>query len=365
VNAPVPTALVHNFEQRLRPFARPLAHVAFWLVALGFYTVYFARETGNYMQSLLFVCLLLPVAMGTTYFTIYVLIPRYLFERRYGRFLLYLTYTLIASIYLELVLVWVVFILIAGLDLSAVNAEMRDVVNLGVGLYLVVFLAAAINLFQRWYRMQAANAALTRAKLEAELKLKEAELQLLRAQIHPHFLFNTLNNLYGLTLERSDRAPEVVLSIADMLDYMLYRCNAPRVALDDELQYLRNYLALEGLRYDDRVTVSFDIEGETAGLEIAPMLLIPFVENAFKHGVSQDAGRAWVKIILEIEGQLLRFSVANSRPENASPGFTEGLGLQNARRRLDLLYPDQYELNLAAQVEEFRAALTLNLEKPT
>jgi LytS/YehU family sensor histidine kinase len=246
----------------------------------------------------------------------------------------------------------------------------RDSLNLIVGLYLVVFLAVAIHLLERWYTMQAAHAKAERARLETELQLKEAELKLLRDQIHPHFLFNTLNNLYSLTLTGSKHAPDVVLNISEMLDYMLYRCDAPRVPLAGEVDNLHHYLSLEKLRYGPRVDVTFQMPGPTDGdlatHTIAPLLLLPFVENSFKHGVSQERDMCRVEIRLALVGRDLTFSVTNTKPPEATPvDDASGIGLANVRKRLDLLYPETNRLDIDDAPHRFTATLHLKLDAPT
>ena len=331
---------------------------------MAFYTVYFGQRQDAYGQSLIFVSLLLPITIGTTYFLLYRLIPRYLLTRRYGYFALYFCYTLVLSLYLELLLVVVLYITVAEYQALVVAAGLVDLLDVIVGMYLVVFLATALHLLKRWYSMQAVNAQLERARLEAEVKLKEAQLKLLKSQIHPHFLFNTLNNLYGLTLEQSDRAPDVVLRISEMLDYMLYRGDAPHVPLSGEIEHLRNYLALEQLRYDDRVQINFETEGAFESVDIAPLLLIPFVENSFKHGVSQSSGTGWVHLHLTLREEVLVFIVQNSKgskPAVAPREVAEGIGLNNVKQRLDLLYPSRHTLIITENEHDFKVELNLHL----
>jgi hypothetical protein len=348
----------------------PLGHLLFWGAVLGFFVLYFGREADSYAQSLLFVALLLPVAMATTYFLTGVLVPRYLLPGRYGRFALYAIYTLIVSVYLELVVLVVSFIFLADYQMSAMNPATLDVFGLVVGLYVVVFIAMAADLAQRWHRLRAAHAETERARLEAELNLRDAELARLRMQMHPHFLFNTLNNLYGLTLERSDDAPDVVLRIADLLDYMLYRCDRPLVPLAGEIEHLNTYLELERLRYDERVAVTFDVDGAASDARVAPLLLVPFVENSFKHSASRTADRAWIQIELRVVEDEMHFTVANSKldgttgaetGDGVARNATAGIGLANVRRRLDLLYPDAHDLAIRDTPTQFTVHLRLPL----
>ena len=339
------------------------AHALFWMGVLAFYTLFFGRAEANYAQSLLFVCLLLPVAVSTSYFVSYVLVPRFLLRRRYGLFALYFGYTLVASVQLELSVLVVSFIYLAEYRISAMNPAALDVFGLVVALYVVVFLFVAAGLVQRWHRLREAHGRAERARLEAELQLKEAELSRLKSQINPHFLFNTLNNLYGLTLEDPAAASEMVLRLADMLDYVLYRSDEAFVPLGEEVEHLESFLALERLRYDERVEVSFSVgEMPDEDVCIAPMLLLPFIENSFKHGVSRKAGSSWVRASLAVQNGQLLFEVANSRPQETPDEETngEGIGLMNVRRRLELLYPDAYRLDLENEPEQY----TVHLELP-
>lgn len=356
------TFIPHNSSKRAR-WGEVGGHAAFWVLVLVFYTLHFGHEESAYHQSLAFVALLLPITMGTTYFLTVVLIPRFLLPKRYGLFALYFTYTIVASVDLELVAVLGLFTAIARYRVDILNPIDLDVVSLIVGMYLVVFIGVAIDLLKRWYVVQSANAALQRSGLEAELKLREAELELLKAQIHPHFLFNTLNNLYSLTLDRSERASDVVLRISDMLDYMLYHCNAPRVPVQGEVKQIENYLALEQLRYGDQVSIEMSCTSPLAGYSIAPMLLIPFVENGFKHGVSQQEGEAWMTVRIGINASTMTFTVANvSTPDGSAGNYNEGIGLTNLRKRLDMLYPGKHRLDLVQGRDRFTANLTIQLD---
>lgn len=200
---------------------------------------------------------------------------------------------------------------------------------------------------------------------ETLLKIQQeklgAELQLLKAQVHPHFLFNTLNNLYALTRRQAPEAPDVVLRLSNLLRYVLYDCNAPEVPLEQEIAFLRNYVALEQLRYGDRLEISLNFTGDIPGRHIAPLLLIPFLENAFKHGSSEQLDQAWISLNLSVTGRTLRFQLLNSRDPEARNGPAGGIGLQNVRKRLDLLYPNRHELTTQAEADTFLVTLRLEL----
>lgn len=353
-------AHTHSMHDAASPVA---VHALFWSATFIFFVLYFGRAADSYVESLLFVALLLPVAMATTYLATGFLVPRFLLSGRYGLFTLYGLYALIGSIYLELVVLIVSFVKLADYDLAAMNPPALDVFGLVVALYVVVFLAVAADLAMRWHRLRAEHDETERARLEASLALREAELARLKTQMQPHFLFNTLNNLYGLTLERSDEAPEVVLRISEMLDYVLYRCDGALVSLRAEVEHLRTYLDLERLRYDDRVEFRYRVEGHLPDGCIAPLLLTPFVENGFKHGASRSADAAWVDVRVRTADRQLYFSVENGKPtagdasKARSGDGASGIGLENVRRRLRLLYPDAHELRIEDRPERYAVRL--------
>lgn len=348
--------------------ARPVEHILFWLAVLFFYTLYFGSRQDGYGQNFIFITVLLPITIITTYVLLYWLIPHYLLQRRYFLFCLYLTYTILFSLYLELLLVLVLYINVSGYQAMFVRPGIVELLDVLVGMYLVIFLASAINLLKRWYAVQATNANLERARIEAELKLKSTELQLLKSQIHPHFLFNTLNNLYALALEKSSLVPDVVLRISELLDYMLYRTTDKQVPVQDELHHIQNFIDLEKLRYsDDQLEVTIAIEGDMTMHCIEPLLLIPFVENSFKHGIGSSTASGWIRIALSInDDNELHFSLSNSKGHAATTrDQSSGIGLSNVQRRLELLYPGTHRLDLHPTPSSYSVNLTLQLHEPS
>ncbi len=201
-----------------------------------------------------------------------------------------------------------------------------------------------------------------RERQQLEAQTLQSELRFLRTQINPHFLFNTLNSLYALTLKKSDRAPETVLKLSEMMRYMLYESNARSVPLISEVDYLRNYLDLERLRHGEGADIRFEVDGDVDDQEIAPMVLVTFVENAFKHGLGKVLQAGFVHIVLLVERQEVRFHIENAKPSeliaNDEPG---GIGLVNVERRLDLLYPGQHELHTLITDDTYAVDLYLDL----
>jgi two-component system, LytTR family, sensor kinase len=196
---------------------------------------------------------------------------------------------------------------------------------------------------------------------QLRIEKQEAELNFLKSQTNPHFLFNTLNNIYALARDKSDLTPESVLRLSKILRFMLYETGSGDIHLEQELKVIQDYIALEKLRYDDNLHVEFKQDVQDGQQKLPPLLLIPLVENAFKHGTSETRGQPFVDIQVSVEREQLRFVVKNSSektPEVASPG--KAIGLANLRRQLELLFTD-YELNVQQVDSIFTASLRINL----
>jgi sensor histidine kinase YesM len=223
-----------------------------------------------------------------------------------------------------------------------------------VGLYSVSLLAILIKLLKFWYEQQHNSMQLLKEK-------KEAELAMLRGQINPHFLFNTLNNIYSLALKKSDLTAEALVKLSDMLDYLLYECNAEHVAINKEIQLIQNYIYLQRIRYSDRLDIQF--QAEESDQKIPPMFLLPFIENSFKHGVGKQSKEVWIHIKLEIIEDFIHFQIENSKSahrniENSST--SGGIGLENVKKRLQLLYQNNYSL----EIEDLSDTFIIKLQIP-
>ncbi len=207
----------------------------------------------------------------------------------------------------------------------------------------------------------------TRRKSELETRAFQSELNLLKSQINPHFLFNTLNSLYALTLKKSDVAPEIVLRLSEMMRYMLYECNIPLVPVSKEVDYIRNYLYLEKIRHA-KIDVNFEVETEDEHLEVAPLIFMAFIENAFKHGAGNHIHAGHVTINLKTQAEQLYLTVENSRAEQTPMSNnvlvkSGGVGLVNVKRRLHLLYPNKHTLKVDETPHTYTVQLWLDLAK--
>lgn len=195
---------------------------------------------------------------------------------------------------------------------------------------------------------------------QLRIEKQEAELNYLKSQTNPHFLFNTLNNIYSLARAKSDLAPESILRLSKLLRFMLYEAGGAFISLEQELKIISDYIALERLRYDDSLRINFNHDIEDMRQALPPLLLIPLVENAFKHGVSETRGDPFVDIHLSVKNRLLTFHVQNSTEQPAESDIKENIGLSNLRRQLELLYKD-YHMSVQQGDAVFTATLKINL----
>lgn len=343
------------FEWIERKKMRWALHAVFWLAVLVFYTFFFGYKGVDYRITFSFIIVLLPVTIVTTYFLNYELLPNYLFKKRYAKFILYFIYTLIVSFYIEMVTVMGIFILVAEFKFQELHPSNTNALILIAGMYLVVFLGVAVKLVNHYHQNQAQIQSLKKEKLESELKF-------LKAQLQPHFLFNTLNNLYSLTLEKSEKASEVVLKLSELLDYVLYKCNTEFVPLSQEIEQIKNYIELEKLRYGDRLKVDLKMDVSEPKSMIPPMVLMILVENCFKHGISKSIDQPWIKINVKLIDKKIFIEVGNNKgqPSGQETDVSGGIGLHNLKNRLQLLYGDQYELKIEENGHSYFTFLTLN-----
>lgn len=215
-------------------------------------------------------------------------------------------------------------------------------------------LAAAIKLMKCFYEKQQTTLQLEKEKINAEL-------QILKAQLHPHFLFNTLNNIYAHTQEVSPMASGMIMHLSALLRYMLYECSKPLVSLADELNRMRNYVFLEKARYGNDLEIAVSLPENTGHLQIAPLLLLPFIENAFKHGAGSVAEHPWISLDIRLQNDCLVMQLINGREPDNIQGDKPGIGIANVRKRLELLYPNNHELNITGEKDIYIINLKVKL----
>ncbi len=297
-----------------------------------------------------------------TYVLLEVLIPRFLYHRKYFIFLtsllgaillLLVGYLCIRRYFFDIVYFDTYTELAKEYARLSIGERLLDL-NLFVS-KAVLFLSPAALLFT--YRMFKEQQNLIRLREQK----RTAELNALKNQLNPHFLFNTLNNLYALAVERSKKAPEVIERLSEILDYILYGCKEKYVFLEKEITLIENYLTLEKVRYGKRVNISFEKKASPSA-RIAPLLLLTFIENAFKHGVTQELKVANIAISLETDDKMIIFKITNTKPKmvtSKDSTSTEALGLDNVKKQLELLYPQKYELLIEDHAETYSVFLSI------
>lgn len=318
-------------------------HILFWVGVWFFFVYFLSYNSSNTDYVIWFSSFLLPVTMFSSYFTIYFLIPRYLLTKKYPQLILYGTYTLVLSTYFILLSIFGCFIFLSNLDISDMPPMSRNYIFVLLLVFLVVGFLSFVKLLTHNFETISKNKELENRLLEGQLKFKEQELQYLKKQIHPHFLFNTLNTIYGLALKKSDQTTEVILKLSNLLDYILYQVQKPSVQLKEELEHIQEYITLEEIRFQDTLKASFHQNEFNENIEIPPMLFIPFVENAFKHGsIINDFLIIEIKVL--VENNQIKFKIKNSIKEQIVEENRPKLGLENIQKRLQLLYKDNFKL---------------------
>ena len=241
-------------------------------------------------------------------------------------------------------------------DVAKGNGEKISIGVYGVAMIFVsgFFLVASsiIKFAVDWFSNE-------RIQRNLESEKKDMELQFLKSQLNPHFLFNSLNNIYSLAYQKSDKTADAILKLSEMMRYMIYESNDSWVSLDKEVHYVESYVELQKLRFKDGAAVEISINGVIDGQKIVPLILMSFVENAFKHGVANDKGDP-IKINIIANQKILHFSVTNKK-STANKDAIGGVGLNNVERRLQLLYPDRYKLNIVNTPDHYTTELMLDL----
>lgn len=344
---------------------RLLTHILFWIGVFVLYTQVFFNAGVSFWFGFMMNIVLFPSMIGTAYFLNYYQIPR-LYERK--KYLIF-TFSLVLSTYLFTALARILTIYIAepvlGLDqplpdmwaIVLLTPE-RLIKNYVMSIYIAPLIMLSIKMLK-------SNAEAKRNTEQLEKEKHLAEINFLKAQIHPHFLFNTLNNLYSLTLQKSDEAPKTVVKLSEMLDYMLYQCNDKKVTIQKEIQLINNYIDLERLRYGDRLDLQFNESIDSPEIQVAPLILLSLIENAFKHGVSGAIQAPFILIDLDVNSEKLMLSVKNSKAlqsQEDPTSYKSGIGFSNVKRQLDLIYSDKYELEINDQPETYHVSLSIVLK---
>jgi two-component system, LytTR family, sensor histidine kinase AlgZ len=342
-----------TFFQRNRIF---LLHLSFWCFYLSFYIYAYSSRPGREinLQRLLTVSTLqLSFAMLVAYLNYFLFLPRFLKHQKTWKYVV------------EFVVPFVILITMRiHLQRYLVDGYTHHeryfystfyIVQLAFDTLLITIFVGMLRFAVGWFELESKRKQMENEKLANELKF-------LKSQINPHFLFNTLNNLYYLAYSHSANTTEVIAKLSQMMRYMIYDSNYPMVPLSKEIEYMQNYISLERLRLNNEVPIEFAIEGSTDNILVAPLIFITFLENAFKHGVSANTQGSWVKINFQVKGSQIVYTVENTKlTNNLNDKEKSGFGLQNLQRRLELSYPHHYQLKTEDLADRYFVQLKLSV----
>ena len=341
---------------------RVLSHVLFWVAVFLVSNADDSYQSGEgffYFNTYSFYALSLVTQIGTAYFLAYFIIPKFFKTKKYLLVFVYFLlgmYGICAVSRMINIYVREPMVGIAAKDFETIGEILTNLPKL---FYIYFFRNFSIAVVFLFIKLLIDQFEVQRKALSLEKQKAETELKLLKTQLNPHFLFNTLNNIYSLSLLQSPVAPTAIARLSEILDYMLYRVNDPFVPLSGEIGLLNNYIGLEKLRYDERLLVNFTSSVDRE-VRIAPLLLLSIVENAFKHGAGTDTGSPRIDIDLSVAGPVFRCRVANSRGKGR--GLSENknaIGLPNIRQQLALIYPQKHGLVIEEHPDRFIVILDI------
>jgi sensor histidine kinase YesM len=339
---------------------RLFRHISFWIARVSFLTLsscvgdynasnqLFSNVLDNFESRLVSV---LRSEVIFCYIVIYLLAPKFLSKKKY---LLFTVSVLIITIIMFTVSAIFRYKSEQLTPDMLFNAVWYTAISFTfVGPITICGIFLSIKMLKTWYLKEEEKQVLLAAN-------SNAEIQLLKAQIHPHFLFNTLNNIYAFTLNKSPQAAELVSKLSDTMNYMIKDCEVSLVPLVKEIKMLKDYIELEKVRYGERLDLTVMIEGACEDKLITPLLMIPFVENSFKHGASKLLKSPWIQLYIQADEAILHFTLVNNKPTNGLVNNTKGIGLANVKKRLQLLYPQNHLL----LIESTENTFTVNMQIP-
>ncbi len=339
-----------NIKSILNTF--PYWEIIYWIIASLFMFFIFSNRHYDINIRTNVSILLLLISFASARIINKVLIPKFFFKGKRGLFLYSIFFLIIISSWLiSIALFLITFYSNIAFD-NTILPSREDVIILMTGTYIIALLPSVFYFTKESYQSKEEKLLIEKEKNKLELKFKEVQLQLLKEQIHPHFIFNMMNNLYALVNESAALSREVIVRLSDLLEYMLYECNTEKVELSKEINFINNYIELEKIRHDDSFNVTTDFPKNVSGIKIATLVLFPFVENAFKHGLRQT-NNDFISMKLEVATHRIQFCINNYMHDTATKKKSKGLGLKNVQERLGLLYQNRYNLQISTESNIF------------
>jgi hypothetical protein len=341
---------------------RVASHLLFWLALLLVQlssSSYYNSEVVPFRNNLIGDGTNLLAQILSAYFLAYFIVPRFVYKQKYLAAIIYFmlgAYVICLLSRIEVIHFEEPLYGRKPNPRETYTEIFTDVLKLVYVYFFRIFSVAFIFMFLKLLKDQLVIQKLT---LLLEKDKAEAELKLLKTQLNPHFLFNTLNNIYSLSLINSSVTSTSIGRLAEILDYILYKCNSLYVPIAGEIALLNNYIGLEKLRYDERLKVNFT-HNVVGNIEVAPLILLSIVENAFKHGAGNDTGSPVIDITLEAGDSVFKFTVSNPFHQSAAEN-TVSIGLPNLKQQLDLIYPEKHKLDITQLHDLYTVTLTINL----
>ncbi|OYQ34713.1 hypothetical protein CHU92_11505 [Flavobacterium cyanobacteriorum] len=320
---------------------RVLYHLAFWSF---FILLFWQQNPDANTRDILTWFILFGVSASVVYANLYLLFPKFLFKRNYLVYLL----LLVLTIGLGAFILWFI------IPSANVNFKLPLFQHF-INIFFIVVITSSFKFFREYSRKQ-------ELLIKAENEQLKTELALLKSQVNPHFLFNTLNNLYGLiTQNQNQQASDVTLKLADLMRYLLESSKTDLVNLNKEIQFIDDYLSLEKIRLSQKTDINFKVSGMNKELFVAPLLFIPLVENAFKHGLNTISADSFAYFSLSAQGNELFFEAINSVEESTKNSEKSGTGLENLKKRLQLMYSQKHQLDIEQTANQFKVILHIQL----
>ncbi len=333
-------------------------HTVIGLTVFVVYLLFFSYNHSNYSYSISISAIISLLTLGIAYTLTQYLFPRFLYQSKYIMFSLYTFYLMVFASYFIVITIYAFLFFMFDFHMKSFPPMSKNFSSIFLLVLTITGILCFFEVLRKNHQTTLDNRQLSLAITETQLELKTRELTHLKAQLNPHFLFNTLNTLYGLSIKQSALTPDAILKLSNLLNYSLYQTNKTKVLLKEEMEHIYGYLEMEKLRFRDQLMIKKDICTIPDSLSIPPMLLITFIENAFKHGRAAD-GMLRISIRLKLNNAGLLFMVANSTPSQSIKKQSGGLGLASMDKCLQITYPNQYTLRTICTSKAYFAALQI------
>ena len=355
LKTPILKLKIENMQSFIQKNRILLIHLSFWCLYFSFfyYQISFTRhgEEVNYSRAFFDASTHILMMAAMSYLNYFYLLPRFLIHKNILKYLFEFTIPFIVIVTLHIYLKRYIYVDLSESRMFLYSSKFV-LQHVTITLFIAIFVGM-LKFAEDWLALEAKRKELENEKLTAELTF-------LKAQINPHFLFNTLNNLYYLAFTNSPNTTEVIAKLSQMMRYMIYDSNHDKVQLSKEIEYIENYISLEKLRLNSEIPINFEVEGNVNQAKIVPLILITFLENAFKHGVSNNSTDAYITLKLLVQNNELVFTVENSKLASKNHEKS-GIGLQNVKRRLALSYANKYQLEVSDEENDYKIRLTLDI----